>query len=107
MANKIFDKEVERFLLDAGVTLQEVNRIKFNKGKEGVLQILEEIIEHIKCDSFDRVAMYTKHSPDGDGYGLDNKVIDFTKVFYIEEPDYIVDIIGACDALKALKQEIF
>ena len=102
--DKIFEIETEEYLLAAGVSHKEINKIKFNKGKEGVLNTLQLIIDLIKNDLFDEVSDYTEYSPAGDDMGCDNHFIDFASIFTLETTT--LDIIEACDILNQLKRQL-
>jgi hypothetical protein len=97
---KIFDVEVERYLLDTGVSQKEIDKIKFNKLKELTVEKLFTIINLINDNKFDKVSKECSFSPAGDGYGLDNHFINFGETVSQEDP---YDIVEICELLKELK----
>ena len=104
--DKIFDKETEEYLLSAGVSQREIYKIKFNKGKEGVLKILKKITTLIEEEKFADVNSYLASSPAGDDMGCDNAFINFLSVFSTDPESEDIDIDQACDILRDLKRQL-
>jgi hypothetical protein len=96
---KIFDKEVQKYLKGAGVSEKEINKIKFNAIKSSALAILERVTSLIKADMYDKVSDFTSVSPSGDGFGCDNVYIEFGDVI----GEHGIDIYELCKRLKNLK----
>lgn len=67
--------------------------------KGHVLKILTDVRELVEADRYEEIEQYTFVSTSGDGWGLNNDVIDFSMV----EDDEGVDILEACLNLKRLK----
>ena len=103
--DKIFEKETEEYLISFGVSKDEINKIKFEKGKKGVISILKAVTSLIEGDKFEEVAKYTAYSPAGDDMGIDNCYINFSSVFTNEDKTGI-DIVQACRIFRGLRESI-
>jgi len=75
--NKIFDKDIVLYLLDTGVSENEIMKIQFKELKKSVIARLELIISIIKNDEFRNIKDYLEFSPSGDDMGCDNNFINF------------------------------
>lgn len=100
--DKIFDPEVEKYLLDAGVTKQTIAKIKFDKLKEGVLAQLRKVCENIDQNKFTDIPKFLAESPAGDGNGCDNHYINFG---YIIKKDNFLDIEEVTSLLCSFKEQ--
>jgi hypothetical protein len=98
---KIFDKEVEKYLKESGVSNKEISKIKFNKLKENGLKRLKEVIGLIEKDDYNKIQKLTASSPSGDGYGCDNDYINFGDIIGAVD----MDILELSDMLQNLKRD--
>ena len=65
--------------------------------KEHVLSVLDEIADLVENEKYEQNEVRTFSSPAGDGYGLDNDVIDFGY------GDDHLDILEVAEVLKNLR----
>lgn len=65
--------------------------------KEHVLSVLDEIADIVENEKYEQIEVHTFSSPAGDGYGLDNDVIDFGY------GDDHLDILEVAEVLKNLR----
>lgn len=96
---KIFDKEVESYLMESGVCKLEIAKIKYNKLKYKSIEILENVIDLIKNDDLTKISKYVAYSPAGDGYGCENNYIDFGHIIGNEGLD-IIDLVSILEDLR-------
>lgn len=75
---KIFEPETEQYLVSCGVSVKEINRLKFEAAKKDAITIIEKVLSHIKQNQFNKIEAYLESSPSGDGYGCDNMYITFS-----------------------------
>lgn len=68
--------------------------------KKYVLNVLDKVIIHIEGEQYDKIKDMVFTSPAGDGYGLDNHVINF-----VFTDDDIMDIIEVTGRLQTLKEK--
>lgn len=85
--DKIFDESVEVYLLAAGVSKNQIAKIKFDKLKEGVLERLKEVVKIIERDEYEKIKKLITESPAGDGYGCDNYYINFGHIIGKDDMD--------------------
>jgi len=97
---KIFNPDVEGYLLESGVSKKEIAKIKFNRLKELAIERLVEVENLLKTEKFDQIEKLTIHSNSGDGWGNENDFIDFG--FIISEKGSL-DILELCELLKQFK----
>ena len=102
---KIFDPEVEKYLLDAKVSKKEIARMKFEVIKPAVIGRLQAIIELIKKDQYSKIDDYVSHSPAGDCMGTDKNFIDFSDLWESKNNEG-EDITDACAFLNQLKEQM-
>jgi hypothetical protein len=107
MIDKIFDKDVEEYLLAAGVSKLEIQKIKYKTYKQAVKKRLEDVIDLINNNDFDEksIKKYTENSYGGDYVGNENDFISFAFIDDSTNRDGI-DIVRAFNYLKALKDDI-
>lgn len=98
---KIFDDEVQEYLMNYGISEKEIDRLKFDKLKERSIKVLKDVITLLRNDHFDEVKQHTAYSPSGDDYGCDNNYIDFG--FIVGREHEGMDISELCEMLKQLK----
>lgn len=96
---KIFEPAVEEYLLETGVTEEQIQKIKYDKLKDAALKRLFSYFEMLTNDKYDEIIKSLADSGAGDGYGQDNKYINFG---YIVGQD-TMDIGELCEMLKQLK----
>lgn len=96
---KIFDPEVENYLINAGVSLKEINKIKYESLKLYIIDVLKRVIDIVDKENFDLLKEYIFESPAGDGYGLDNNCIEFGGIMGKND----IDIYEAIEQLKSFK----
>lgn len=101
---KIFDSEVEKYLLDSGVSEKEVNKIKYTKYKEGMLKVAKTLLTAIEKDDYSLIEKYIDDSPAGDDMGIDSKLLNFHFIDKRENHYGLVDISDAFNYLKSFKE---
>jgi len=99
---KIFEKEVELYLIDFGVSEQEIAKIKYNKYKEGMLHIAKKLVKAIEECDITFIKDHLSNSPAGDCMGIENTIIDFNS---IAKQEYCTDIEQALNTLKIYKKQ--
>lgn len=100
--NKIFDKTVEKYLKETGVSDKEIMRLKYKNYKLGMLEIANTLIDAIKNDDVNIISKYFRSSPAGDDMGLDNIFISFDTISEDERNDGI-DVEDAFTKLNDFK----
>ena len=99
----IFKKETIELLNETfGVSMDEIHRIQYKTLHDGVIARLSEVLGLIKRSEYSKVIELTQNSPAGDGYGRDNKFIDFSHI-YDPYDENALDIAEACEKLMDLK----
>lgn len=96
---KIFDKEVENYLKESGVADEEINRIKYKKYKQGMLDIVSDVKIAIEKEDIGYIRNNISFSPAGDDMGEDNTFIDFGSI----TGESYIDINDAFSYLKSFK----
>lgn len=71
---KIFDKEVQKYLKETGVTDEEINKIKERELHKAVLERLEKVVELFKAKKYNKVKKMMALPNEYDAY---NHCIDF------------------------------
>lgn len=101
---KIFDRDTQNYLRQAGVNEAEIDRIKHKELKEAVLSRLREIAIAIKEDRYSDVldGDYLGFSPSGDCMGSENYFIHFA---YLFEDRYGYDLHDVLTLLKDLYEK--
>jgi hypothetical protein len=75
--DKIFNKEIEEYLVSLGMNIEDINKLRNKKVKEYAISILHKVIEAIESNDLDSIQEYLSYSPSGDDMGCDNTFIDF------------------------------
>lgn len=102
--NKIFDEDVEKYLLNSGVSKKQVAGIKHKEFKKGMLEIAKKLVVAITNEDESILKDYLGFSPAGDGYGCDNSLLDFSSIQDSESKE-VMDIQDAFSYLKGLANE--
>lgn len=100
----IFKTETVELLNETfGVSMDEIHRIQYKTLHDGVIARLSEILKLMKGSEYSKVIELTQNSPAGDGYGRDNRFIDFSHI-YDPYRENALDIAEACEMLMELKK---
>lgn len=98
MSEKIFDPEIEKYLLQAGVSQKEIYRMKFDAMKKDCITILERALVAFKNAPDEKIIKnLVSHSPAGDCMGTDQYFLDFADTCGNQEP---MDIVEAIEKLN-------
>ena len=101
---KIFDSSVVGYLIETGVSQDEINRLQFNALKKGAIGIIKSVLDLMESDEFDNVEAVTGYSGAGDGWGSENNFINFGSI--ISNDGITYDILEVCEHLRILKNRI-
>jgi hypothetical protein len=77
-------------ILNETINPCELAKKKKDAYKDYVLDLLRKVIASIECEDWERLNNFCFDSPAGDGYGMDNRVVNFSP--NKEKP---IDIMGA------------
>lgn len=100
---KIFDKDVQKYLKESGVSDLEIERIKYATLRKESISILKEVSALIEEEKYNQIENYVKYSPSGDGFGCENYYIDFGSIIGSYDG---VDIRELSEWLSSLKTSI-
>jgi len=102
---KIFDQEARKYLEEYGVTLTQIQRIKFDVLKKCAIERLELVTKHLKNDNFKAIENMLSYSPSGDSMGGENYYIEFGDIITDRKGiDGCLDMMGLINLLEHLKQ---
>ena len=104
MTDKIFDREVELYLLDAGVPKKDIAKIKFGRLQSRAVERLKTITNLIENQKYDDVLPFLGYSPSGDDFGENNSFINFGYIIS-DDTDFTLDIEEVIKLLKEFKNE--
>jgi hypothetical protein len=98
--DKIFDKEVIKYLNELGMAPKDIATLQHKKLKDYAVSKLRQVADLLEAEMFDDIRGYLANSPAGDGYGSDNEYINFGGLH-----DTDMDIGELMTTLKMLKKE--
>ena len=96
--DKIFDPEVEKYLLECGMSQEQINKVKYTKCKENAINLLKKVITLLQNSEYEEIVELTAYSPAGDDMGCDNDYINFGSCYGTTESD----ILSLCGYLRDL-----
>lgn len=98
---KIYEPENEKYLLELGISKDEIKALKHKELHKAVSEKLFEIAEAFKRFDFGFVKKHLRYSPSGDCMGTDKHYVSFE---YLTGDEYKDDLNEIIDELLALKR---